>query len=216
MSWQTAPTAGWGEMSGRERRRKRRAGRRSRKRSGLGSALSTGAVLLVIGTVFLLDRAELTLDGVHLDIASLWPVILILCGAGQLLSYFARGLRDPGPVIGGVITALIGWFFLALTLGPLDYSQMAVLWPVFPLIAGIGCFAGWLASFGRRLDLLGSAFCSGAVGVIGLAFFFTPVGDILGAIGWPVFLIVGGVVAILGGILRASLRVGGGVLRTIF
>jgi hypothetical protein len=186
----------------RERRRRRRAERARRRRNPLFG----GLMLIVAGILLLFETQNVHAGEVRLGFETLWPLFLIAAGPGMLLGFLIGGLREPERVAAGVTTALVGWFFLAITAGPLDYSQLDRLWPVFPLAAGIGSFAGFLASLGRRLALLRGAIVTIAVGVVGLAFTLTPVGGALLAVGWPALIVLLGFAILAKGMLRALFR----------
>jgi hypothetical protein len=187
----------WAEM--RERRREARRGRHN--------PLIGGLMLMVVGIVLLLEMQNVYMGDVRLGFETLWPLFLIAAGPGMLLGFLIGGLKHPERVASGVTTALIGWFFLAITLGPLELTQLARLWPAFPLAAGIGSFAGWLSSLGRQLALLRSGLIGMAVGVVGFAFTLTPIGSALFAAGWPALLVVLGLALLLKGALGAVFRV---------
>ena len=144
-----------------------------------------GMVLLGLGMWFLLSEAGYDVPGLE----RLWPLFLILAGVASFGSFLAGGLRQPKRVAAGVTTILLGFFFLLFTLGPLDWSLLAVFWPVFPLVAGIAMLARWAAGLGHEPRELASAFTAILVGVVGLAFTATP---LRGLFGWPVILVLVG------------------------
>jgi hypothetical protein len=155
--------------------RERIARRRAERRAGR-NPLAGALMLIVVGVVALLEMQRVRVGDVRLGFETLWPLFLIAAGPGMLLGFLLGGLRHPERVASGVSTALMGWFFLAITIGPLDFSQLDRLWPAFPLLASVGSFAGWLASLGRRMALLRSALLAGAVGLVGFAFTLGPFG----------------------------------------
>jgi hypothetical protein len=185
----------------RERRARRREALRARRNPIMG-----GLMLIVAGFVLVLELQGVRLGDARLGFETLWPLFLIAAGPGMLLGFLFGGLRHPERVASGVTTALLGWFFLAITVGPLDFTQIDRLWPVFPLLAAVGSFAGFLASLGRRLALLRSALVTGAIGLVGLAVTLTPLGGALLAAGWPVLLVLLGFAVVLRGVLGAVFR----------
>ena len=189
-----------------EERRQRWAARRERRRERRNPLIG-GLMLMVVGVVLLLELQNVYFQDVRLGFESLWPLFLIAAGPGMLLGFLIGGLKQPERVASGVSTALLGWFFLAITVGPLDFTQLDRLWPVFPLVAGIGSFAGWLASLGRQLSLLRGALVAGSVGVVGLALTLTPIGSALFATGWPALLVLLGFALLLKGTLNVVFRV---------
>ena len=88
-----------------------------------------------------------------------------------------------------------------------DFTATRRLLFVAPLAAGIGSFAGFLASLGRQLALLRGALVSGAVGVVGLSITLTPLGGMLLATGWPALLVLLGFALLLKGAVGAVFRV---------
>jgi hypothetical protein len=196
------PLRSLGFSERRERRARRREARRRNRNPLIG-----GLMLIVVGIVLLLELQNVHLGYLRLGFETLWPLFLIAAGPGMLLGFLIGGLRDPERVAAGVTTALLGWFFLAITAGPLDFSQIDRLWPVFPLIVGVGSFAGFLASLGRRFALLRSALVAIVVGVVGLGFTLTPLGGAFFAFGWPALLVLLGLVFLFKGALTAVFRV---------
>jgi hypothetical protein len=190
-----------------EARRERRERRRERRRNRRRNPLIGGMMLVVVGLVLLLELQNVHVGDVRLGFETLWPLFLIVAGPGMLLGFLLGGLREPERVTAGVTTALLGWFFLAITVGPLDFDQITRLWPAFPLAAGIGSFAGWLSSLGRKLELLKSAIFGISVGLVGFAFTMTSLGGALFAAGWPALLVLMGIAIVLKGALGAVVRV---------
>jgi hypothetical protein len=91
-----------------------------------GSSLGTGLVLIAIGVIFLASRLHLTAP---VDLARLWPVILIVLGFGRLV---AR--TDDGRHLGGLTTMLIGVIFLLHTYRIFTIDQS---WPLFLVVGGL-------------------------------------------------------------------------------
>jgi hypothetical protein len=184
----------------------RRQTRRQRRRERGG--LTGGLILMALGFWFLADRV---LDGLP-GLDQLWPIFPTLVGVGLLIGFLLGGMRDPKKVFSGTITFGVGLFFFLFTLGPLEFDQMEVLWPVFPLIVSIAFFWTWVAGLGRKPGLLVPAFINGAVGVIGLAFTLTPLAGFMGqwiaTIGWPIILIIVGGFLVMGELLRFALGLG--------
>jgi hypothetical protein len=90
-------------------------------------------VLIAIGTVFFLTENNIVRS---YDLWKLWPVILILAGAGKVYSH-PRGRRLEGWVL-----VVVGFLFLAWTFGYLQLPPFQ-LWPL-ALIA-LGLFLLWRA-----------------------------------------------------------------------
>ena len=177
---------------------------RRHRRHKAGGSFVCGFVLVGLGVWFLVDRAGFDVPGVD----QLWPLFVILGGLSMLGSFVLSGLRDSEQVASGVAAFLIGIFFLFFTMGPLDWSMMAALWPVFPLLSGIAMVARFVASLGRQPQSLVRGLGAMAVGVIGLAVTLTPLGSMLLSLGWPVILVLVGLLvlmrALFGSIFRSA------------
>ncbi len=185
----------WGMTRERRHRRRHRG-----VRSTLGGLFTTGFILLGLGFAFLAQRFGFA----TLDPEKIWPAIMLVVGFGFLLSVpFGQAV---GKVIPGTINVLLGAFFLLITAGPLEWSQIGALWPVFPLVVGIAFGMAFLASLGRQPSLLAPAFICFSVGIIGLAFTLTPLGSLFAFLGWPAILLAVGAAFLLGGTLRLVLR----------
>jgi hypothetical protein len=192
-----------------ERRERRRARRRSR---ALMAPLLLGLGLITVGAWFAIDTFLLRLPGPD----RLWPVAPMLFGFAMIGSFVLGGLRDPARVFPGMAALLAGGFFLLFTLGPLDWDQMAALWPVFPLLGGVSFFWTWLACFGRHNGLLVPAALGIGTGVIGLFFTLTPLGPLMVTVAWPLILIGVGALMVTGVALRLLARTVGLVGRRAF
>ncbi len=88
-----------------------------------------GLLLVVLGVLFLLDRAG-TLDFGDL-VARFWPVIFILIGVSILLS---NNFRNAGS---GIFFILFGTFFLLLRLRIFDQAVWRYLWPLAIIAVGL-------------------------------------------------------------------------------
>jgi hypothetical protein len=124
-------------------------------------ALLPGLLLILLGAWLLATTLGVRLP----DLSQLWPLVLLFFGLAALVQYFAEGRRSDGLVFTGVAAALLGAFFLAITLGPLEWSDLARYWPVFVLIGGAAFLAQWLA----RPAGMGLLVPAGLAIVVGLA-----------------------------------------------
>ena len=162
-----------------------------------------GAILVAIGVFFLAQ------EFLNVDLWNLWPLVLVVVGTGMLLTPGRSRRKRCDRVVGGLINLGLGFFFLAFTLGVLDWNDMGIWWPMFPLICGMAMLAGGLSRAGR-LDLVARSVPPIAVGVIGLAFTLTPLGALIGGMfqvfGWPLLLVVIGLAVISGEVLRIGLE----------
>jgi hypothetical protein len=87
-----------------------------------------GLVLIVVGTIFLLDRMDI------LDMRSLWhywPLLLVVAGINQTIGYpSAREFRN------GLWTVFVGLWLFAVFEGFLGLT-FRNSWPLFILMAGL-------------------------------------------------------------------------------
>ena len=156
-----------------------------RNRSG---AIIPGLLLIALGAWLLAGTLGVRLP----SLATLWPVALIVFGLAFLVQFFAGGRRSEGLVFTGVAAALLGGFFLAITLGLLNWNDAGRLWPVYVLIGGLAFLAQWLARPSER-GLLVPAVLALAVGgatlVLALGLVRADVADQIIRL-WPLVLIV--------------------------
>jgi len=88
-----------------------------------------GLILVIVGTLFLLDRLS-GFDFGYL-ISTYWPVIFIVLGFSMLVG---SGFRQLGP---GFFFIVFGVFFLLAELDILKYSAWHYLWPALIILAGL-------------------------------------------------------------------------------
>jgi predicted membrane protein len=93
-----------------------------------GSRIVPGAILVALGTLFLLDALDVLAAGATL--ARWWPLAIVLLGLARLLD-------RPRDLVGGGITALAGLVLLAWTLGIVEASVFALLWPLVLVVVGL-------------------------------------------------------------------------------
>ena len=162
-------------------------------------ALLPGLLLILLGAWLLAAAVGVRLP----DLGQLWPLVPLFFGLGALVQYFAEGRRSDGLVFTGVAAALLGAFFLAITLGPLEWRDLDRYWPVFVLIGGATFLAQWLA----RPRASGLLVPAGLAVVVGLAALALTRGLLDPALSaqvlrwWPVLLILLG----LGLLIRYAL-----------
>ncbi len=176
--------------------------RRRRREFDPVRPLIAGLMLLGFGAWFLLDEAGIRVPGVD----RLWPMFVIGGGLVSLAAWVAGGFARPKRAFFGVAAVLNGLFLLAFTIGPLDWDRMNVWWPVFPLIGGIALAVRFVAGGGREPRQLTAAFSAAVVGIVGLALTLTPLGSVLGVLGWPVILIAVGALLIFRAVLGVLVR----------
>ena len=78
-------------------------------------AIVPGLMLVLLGAWLLAQNLAVDVPGID----QLWPAIPLVFGIGFLAQYFVGGRQEEGMVFVGVAGALVGGFFLAITLGPL-------------------------------------------------------------------------------------------------
>jgi Cell wall-active antibiotics response 4TMS YvqF/Domain of unknown function (DUF5668) len=110
-----------------------------------------GALLLVVGLVFLLDRTG-TVDAGTL-ISDWWPLLVIIGGALLLL-------QSPGSATGPLLVMGAGAILLLSTLDLLDISVWQLLWPLALIGLGVWVLIGRVspqrgeAAAGDRIDAI--------------------------------------------------------------
>ncbi len=165
-------------------------------------ALIPGAFLILIGGWLLAESLGLRLPG----LGQMWPGFLILFGFGFVAQFFAGQRRDEGLVFVGVASALLGAFFLLITLGPLEWRDLGRYWPVFVLIGGAAFLAQWRAQPEQRALLVPG----GAALLVGLAGLALTMGWLRSALAeqlvklWPLALIVAGLGLMASYLLRRN------------
>jgi hypothetical protein len=92
--------------------------------------LVTGVLLMGIGLVFLASNLGRLPE---LDVARMWPMVLVIIGIGQLFSADADGR------IGGLTLILTGAIFLGHTYRVVRLHDS---WPLFIVIAGLSVMFG--------------------------------------------------------------------------
>jgi len=108
----------------------------SRKDRDDGSHLVGGAVLIVIGLIFLAGELNMAPG---LDVGRLWPVILITIGLVRIVVPHRSGNRG-----GGVWLLFVGGLFLLHNYWVLRLHDS---WPLFIVAAGVSIVIGsWGAS----------------------------------------------------------------------
>jgi hypothetical protein len=142
------------------------------------SDIIVGIFLIILGILFLADN----FGYVEFDIGEIWPLLLVIGGAGFWVGFFQNrknhGLLMPGTIL--IIFGLIFWYSANN-----GWYQMEYLWPGFMIGPGLGFFMMYF--FGEREKAL--LIPAGILTGMGLIFFFSFTGM---AEYWPVLLILGG------------------------
>lgn len=138
--------------------------------------------------------------------AMLWPLFPVLAGLGLLVGYAVSGARDGGLALLGTLAILSGLFLFSFTLGAWAWEEMATLWPVFLIIAGIAFLVAFLAERrSRDLGVLGLGCATLIAGVLGLGVTRGLLeSDVVKL--WPLLLVLVGMFSPAGAILRALRR----------
>lgn len=173
----------------------------STRSRGKGS-LVVGFFLVGLGVWFFLHN--LGFDLPHLG--DLWPLFPALGGLAFLVSFVTGKGKDPGLVWPGTAGLLVGLFFFAFTLGPLEWWQMESYWPAFPLIGGLAFVATWVAGKLREPGLLVPGGIGLVAGVVGFSltlgwfeWWLLPLVEN----GWPLALVALGAFMVIRGLLAA-------------
>ena len=164
------------------------------------TSTAVGVLLILLGLVFF----AVTQGAFDLEWRTIWPIFPTIAGVFVLL--MASQTADPwqraGMVVGGAIPFMVGLFFFTTTTGILPRSEMGRLWPIFPLIAGVACFAGYFASGGRaKYYLLPGTILALVAVVFGSILLSGASYASMGQI-WPIFLIIAGVVLLFSNLRR--------------
>ena len=138
--------------------------------------------------------------------SQLWPLFPILAGLGLFAGYVVSGAKDGGLAFLGTLATLSGLFLFGFTLGAWAWDEMATLWPVFLVIAGIAFLVAFVAERrARDLGVLGLSCAALVAGVLGLGvtrgFLESDVVKL-----WPLLLVLVGIFSLAGAILRALRR----------
>ena len=168
------------------------------------TAIITGLVLIALGVWFLLENLGI----VTIDLGRIWPIFPTLFGAAILaLGIATRRNRAnaEGEIMVGVWALLLGLFFFLFSTGTVSWTEMARLWPTFPLIAGLGFLLGFLVGGARDWGIFIIGAIATLVGVVGYMFTFGLFSPAFAATVLPYFVPV---LLILGGIgfLVSALR----------
>ena len=102
-----------------------------------------GVILIVLGTIFILDNLGYV-DAFR--IWDYWPVILIGFGLASLIAP-----KDAGDSAGGAVMTAVGTFFLLRKLDVIDW-RIRDVWPAFLVLAGVALIARALTERPPRQD----------------------------------------------------------------
>jgi hypothetical protein len=166
--------------------------------------LIPGLVLIALGAWFLVRALGFNLPGM----AAMWPIFPTIVGLSMFVGWFFAPKKQGshGIMIPAVINLMVGLFFFGFTFNILRWGDMAVLWPVFPLIVGVAFFVAWVFSGLRDWGLLIPCAITGGVGIVGLGYtVFREVEAVSSLIRyWPVLLIGLGILVLIGGVVGSG------------
>ena len=175
-------------------------------RSDRAGVVVWGLIMIAVGGWFLLRTLGFRLPG----LGQMWPIFPTLVGLSMFVGWlFTSDKRaNHGVMIPATINFLVGLFFFGFTLGILPWSDMGILWPVFPLIVGIAFFVAWVFSLFSNWGLLIPAGITATVGIVGLGFTLSIESGLFPWIMrfWPLALIALGVLVLFGGLLSSGRR----------
>lgn len=165
-------------------------------------------VLITVGAYLLL--ANLNVIPLY-PIEQMWPAIVVFVGVLFWLGFIFGKDHDPGLAFVGTIVTLTGLFFFLFTfnvdlfgLGRVDWSDMALLWPAFPLIVGVAFVVLWAAGRFRDWGVLIPAGILLLVGLGGFAYTLGEVAVFQNILQWwPLLLIFFGVIVLIQSIARS-------------
>ena len=168
----------------------------------------TALTLIFIGGYFLLVNLNVI---PALGFAQMWPGIVVLVGIMFWLGFIFGHEHDAGLAFVGTIVTLTGLFFFLFTLkvyipgfGAVEWSDMAQLWPAFPLIVGIAFVVMWIAGRFRDPGVLIPAGILLLVGFGGFAFTMREVPIFQNILQWwPVLLIAFGFIILIQSFTRS-------------
>ncbi len=153
-------------------------------------AVIPGLLLILLGIWILLS----TLGVEWASMERLWPVILIVGGVASFVSGLRSERRESGALWFGIVGTLSGVVFLYITVGPADWEDMAQLWPIFPVIAGLGWLVEWVFT-PHAIATLALGLAALVVGGVGFAFTYGSLDPELArqlASLWPLLLVLVG------------------------
>jgi hypothetical protein len=151
--------------------------------------MRTTRSVLILAIVFILAGTVLTLEntGIISGFSRLWPLFLLITGAGFMILFSERKKVDLALLFVGTVLTLMGVFFLYLNFT--SWSETATHWPVFLAIGG-GGFGAVYAACRIRLFLF---LALGLVLIAGVFYLVFMVSKML----WPLSLVAFGVSLLL-------------------
>jgi len=121
-----------------------------------------GALLIVVGLLFLLARVVFDYKIISFDSGDFWPIIVLAIGVTFELIFFRTGKASGFLVPGGILTTIGVLFFFEVAT---KWSFSAYTWPVYILAVAIGLFQLYLFG-GKQRGLLIPVFILTSVAAI--------------------------------------------------
>jgi hypothetical protein len=147
------------------------------------SDMIIGIGLIILGILFLFEN----FGYIAFDFKDVWPVFVILAGAGFWLGY-VQDKKNYGLLMPGTILIIYGIMFFYCSVE--GWYYMTYLWPLFIIAPGIGFFMMFLLGQKEKGLLVPASILTG----IGILFMLGKSGFIRY---WPVLLIILGIVMIV-------------------
>ncbi len=147
------------------------------------SDMVIGVGLVILGILFLSEN----FGYIEFDFQNVWPVFVILAGAGFWIGYY-QDRKNYGLLMPGTILIIYGLLFFYCSAQ--GWYLMTDLWPIFILGPGIGFFMMYLMGEQEKGMLIPASILSG----IAILFLISHSGFWRY---WPVALIIVGIVLML-------------------
>jgi hypothetical protein len=147
------------------------------------SDMVIGVGLVILGILFLFEN----FGYIAFDFQEVWPVFVILAGAGFCIGYI-QDKKNYGLLMPGTILIIYGLMFLYCSVE--GWYNISYLWPVFIIGPGIGFFMMFLFGQKEKGMLVPASILSG----LGILFMLSKTGVMRY---WPVVLIIFGIVMII-------------------
>ena len=147
------------------------------------SDMVIGVGLVILGILFLSEN----FGYIEFDFQNVWPVFVILAGAGFWIGYY-QDRKNYGLLMPGTILIIYGLLFFYCSAQ--GWYLMTDLWPIFILGPGIGFFMMYLMGEQEKSMLIPASILSG----IAILFLISHSGFWRY---WPVALIIVGIVLML-------------------
>ena len=147
------------------------------------SDMVIGVGLVILGILFLFEN----FGYIAFDFQDVWPVFVILAGAGFWIGYF-QDKKNSGLLMPGTILIIYGLMFFYSSVE--GWQSMSYLWPVFIIGPGIGFFMMYLLGQKEKGMLVPASILTG----LGILFMLSKTGIMRY---WPILLIIFGIVMIV-------------------